>query len=95
MRNEVRLGLKVAQRLIDEGEVKVVIASNLAHLFRIWMYTMLYTSKSWRVKLVRAHHRFLVMDHLGEVVKVVRDVLYILRVRRRLRRRKKYSATPR
>lgn len=87
-RNEVRLGIKIAQRRSfankEEKDVQVVIASNLTHLFRIWLYLLLYTPKNWKIKLVWAHHHFSLMSHLLEPIKVIRDLVYIVRVLHRL-----------
>ncbi len=78
-RNEVRIGIKIAQRLgyvRKEDEVDVIIASNLTHLFRIWLYAKLYTPKNWRFVAVRAKHQFSLVSHLLELPKIVRDLHY-------------------
>lgn len=90
-RNEVRVGIKYVQRLgfaRKSNDVTVVIASNLSHLVRVWMYAALYTPPQWDYKLVRARHHFSIRSHLMEPAKVVRDAYYILRVLYRLRRLK-------
>jgi len=88
-RSEVRVGIKLAQRLgfaKKEEKVTVMVASNFSHLFRIWLYTELYTPGNWKVRLVRAHHKFSLVSHLLEFPKIIRDLLYIHRVLARLKR---------
>ncbi len=90
-RNEVRLGIKEAMRsgfANKEEPVMVFIASNMAHLPRISLYARMYLPKKWGVMLVRASHPFTLWSHIQEPIKIRRDLFYILRVRRRLRRLK-------
>lgn len=90
-RNEVRVGIKLAQRFgfaVKEERVDVVVASNLSHLFRIWMYAHLYKPRTWKLKLRWAHHNFSLLDHLMEPAKMTRDIVYIARVLIRLRKLK-------
>lgn len=89
-RNEVRVGIKVAllEKFATRDEkVRVVIATNLSHMPRVWLYTKLCAPKNWRVELVRARHQFSLMSHLLEAPKLARDIVYTLRVFYRLWRR--------
>ena len=91
-RNEVRVGIKYAQRMAfasKNEEAIVAIASNFTHLIRIWLYAILYTPKNWKIKMIWARHRFSLWAHLFEPPKIARDVIYIMRVLWRLRRSKK------
>jgi hypothetical protein len=91
-RNEVRVGIKYAQRIAfvsKNEEAVVVIASNFTHLVRIWLYAILYTPRNWKIKMIWARHCFSLRAHLLEPPKIARDVIYILRVLWRLRRSKK------
>lgn len=93
-RNEVRIGIKVAQRLgyvRKEDEVDVIIASNFTHLFRIWLYAKLYTPRNWRFVPVRAKHQFSFVSHVLELPKIVRDLHYSAKVLLRLRRLKRHN----
>jgi len=87
-RNEIRVGIKKSLRLNldswDNSETHLIVASNWAHLPRIWLYTKLYTPKTWKVHLVRAKHRFSLTDHVLEIPKIARDILYVLKVTDRL-----------
>lgn len=92
-RNEVRIGIKYALRAREghpafaqkDEQVTVVIASNLSHLLRILLYAMLYTPRTWRIKLVRARHHFSLRSHVMEPLKIGRDIWYIMRVLYRLK----------
>ncbi|MBP6948709.1 MAG: hypothetical protein KBC41_04370 [Candidatus Pacebacteria bacterium] len=91
-RNEVRLGIKLAineQFVKRDEKVTLVISSNLSHLARVWLYTKLYIPKNWEVKIVRAHHQFSLFSHILEVPKIIRDVVYTVKVLNRLQRFKK------
>jgi hypothetical protein len=88
-RNEVRLGIKVAQHtgFANKNErVTVRIASNMSHLIRIWLYAEMYTPDNWKFQLVRARHRFSLISHLLEIPKFMRDLWYVIKVRNRLKR---------
>lgn len=93
-RNEVRIGIKTALRCFASREelVTVVIASNLTHLIRIWLYAKMYTPKGWNFKLIRVKHQFTLMSHLMEVPKFIRDFDYTLRVHSRLNRLRRYRS---
>lgn len=89
--NEVRMGIKMTSRLKfakRTDDVTVVIASNLTHLVRIWIYAKLYTPRNWKFKLVRARHQFTLGSHLWEIPKLIRDILRTFKVLRRLNLRK-------
>ncbi len=89
-RSEIRIGIKTAIRRgfasKDEKDVTVVIASNLTHLIRIWLYAKIYTPKTWKFKLIRVKHRFSFWSHLLEIPKLIRDIDYSLRLRSRFLR---------
>ena len=87
-RNEVRVGIKLAQRLgfVRGSEpANLLVSSNASHLIRIRLYTKLYTPKSWKVRQVSAKHQFSLISHLLEIPKIARDIIYSLRVLKRLR----------
>lgn len=86
-RNEVRVGIKLAQRVGFANKTELAnlfIVSNASHLIRVWLYTKFYTPPAWKVNFVKAEHHFSIISHLLEIPKILRDILYILRVLDRL-----------
>ena len=95
-RNEVRVGIKLVQRIgfVKKSELaNLIISSNFSHLIRIWLYTKMYTPKKWRVRLIWAHHQFSLMSHVIEIPKMIRDILYFIKVLYRLRSFNKFKTT--
>ncbi|MDB5259040.1 MAG: hypothetical protein JWO73_248 [Candidatus Taylorbacteria bacterium] len=88
-RNEIRNGIKLAQRAGFAGRnepVRVLIASNWLHLIRIRLYTSLYMPKSWKVQFTAVDDRFSFRSHMSEFPKIIRDMLLNARILRRARR---------
>lgn len=88
-RSEVRVGIKMALRegfAQKDEDAMLVIASNAAHLPRVALYALVYKPEAWDLMLVRARHRFGLIDTLLEAPKIVRDLVYFGRVFYRLRR---------
>ncbi len=64
-RNEIRVAVRRTQRWMKEhgyinqnSEVIFVVASQWAHLPRIWLYCKWYVPREWGVKLLRSSHEF-------------------------------------
>lgn len=91
-RNEVRVGMKLAQQCgfaKKDEKVKVVIASNATHLLRITLYAFFYKPRMWTFRPVIVRHHFSLQSHLLEPVKLLRDVVYVFRVLARVKRIKR------
>lgn len=76
-RNEIHEGIQLALRerhaKKDEAAV-LLIASNWAHLPRVWLYAQLYKPKAWKLELLVAHHSFSLRDYLLEIAKIGREL---------------------
>lgn len=66
---------------LSDEDVTLVIASNLAHLPRIWLICCWLKPDTWRLKLVRAHHFFGLRSIVGEPFAILKNIFLRFRLK--------------
>jgi len=66
---EIQHGIKLAQGgfVCNGDEVTLVVATNWAHIPRVWLYCMRHLPCGWSLKIVRAKHYFSLYSYLREI----------------------------
>jgi hypothetical protein len=77
---EVQQGIQLSKQCFVQvdDEVTLVIATNWAHIPRVWIHAKKYLPAGWELKLVCAHHAFGYEFYTLEPLKVLRDATVAL-----------------
>lgn len=67
-----------------DDEVKVLIASHPAHLFRVKICAKQLMPKNWELVLLKSKHRFSLRDKIYEIPKIVKDLLWLKKKKKSL-----------
>jgi hypothetical protein len=83
--NEIRTALRLAREqfgIQGTDQLHIVTASHWAHVPRIHLFLYRYRSAGWTHEVRVARHRFGAVNYLIEPIKLVRDLVSVLLLRR-------------